>query len=103
MPPLVPFWLHFAGGEACIGPLFALGSLATVCHTATDEAGRVISSTCPSGAAQTGIDVGAVLLLVFYVVGPILSAVHLAVRLRRNGGATGVVIAPPVVITTGAM
>jgi uncharacterized membrane protein len=89
-------------GLFVLGPLFALGSLATVCQTSTDAAGRVISSSCPSGAGQTGIDVGAVLLLVFYLLGPILSAVYLAVRMRRNRGAAGVVVAPSAVITTGA-
>ena len=90
-------------GVFVLGPVFALGTFTTVCRTVTDAAGHVVSSSCPSGAAQTGIDIGAALLLVFYLLGPILSAVYLAVRLRRHRGAADLVIAPSAVIATGAV
>ena len=79
-------------GIFVLGPVFALGTFTTVCRTATDAAGHVVSSSCPSGAAQTDIDIGAALLLAFYLFGPIVSAVYLAVRLRHNRGAADVVV-----------
>ncbi|HEY8814973.1 MAG TPA: hypothetical protein VIP57_07710, partial [Candidatus Dormibacteraeota bacterium] len=74
-------------GVFVLGPALALGTLTTVCRTVSDETGRVISSTCPSAGAQTGIDVGVGLLLIAYLVGPILTAAYLAVRLRRRWSA----------------
>lgn len=92
-------------GIFVLGPVFALGTFTTVCRTATDAAGHVVSSSCPSGAAQTGIDIGAALLLVFYLLGPVVSALYLAVRLRRRWAGMGLVIrrngAPPAVAATG--
>jgi hypothetical protein len=75
-------------GVFIIGPAVALGTFTTVCRTVSDDAGRVISSTCPSGPEQTGIDIGIALLVVFYLIGPILSAAYLAVRRRRAGSAS---------------
>ena len=71
-------------GTLVIGPLLALGTVGVVCQTVTDESGHVLSSTCPSAGAQTGIDIGLTLVLIIYLVGPILSAAYLAVRLRRT-------------------
>jgi uncharacterized membrane protein len=79
---LVPPGGYF--GIFVLGPVLALGTFATICQTASNDAGQVISSTCPSGGAQTGIDIGLVLVVILYLVGPILSAAYLAVRLRRN-------------------
>jgi hypothetical protein len=67
-----------------IGPLLALGAVGTACDTITDNTGRVLSNTCPAAGPQTGIDVGVGLFLIFYLVGPILSAAYLAVRVRRT-------------------
>lgn len=72
-----------------MGPLLALGTFGTACRTISDETGRVLSTTCPSAGAQTGIDVGLALVVIIYLVGPILSAAYLAVRLRRNWRGTG--------------
>ena len=90
-------------GILVLGPIVALGSFTAVCRTVTDEAGRVVSSTCPSAGAQTGIDVGVGLLLIFYLVAPILSAVYLAARLRRNRRMAEAAIPPSAVIATGAV
>lgn len=76
-------------GILILGPILALGTFATACRTVSDETGRVLSSTCPSAGAQTGIDLGFGLLLAVYGVGPILGAVYLAVRLRRQRPGTG--------------
>jgi hypothetical protein len=70
-------------GIFILGPALALGTFTTACGTISDAAGRVISSTCPSAGAQTGIDVGIGLLVGIYLIGPILSAAYLAVRLRH--------------------
>jgi uncharacterized membrane protein len=67
-----------------LGPVLALGALGTACETISSASGQVLSSTCPSGGAQIGIDVGVALLVVFYLVGPILSAAYLGARLRRG-------------------
>jgi|SRR5665213_1138938 len=67
-----------------LGPLLALGAFGTTCETMSNASGQVLSSTCPSGGAQIGIDVVIALLVVFYLVGPILSAAYLATRLRRG-------------------
>lgn len=67
-----------------IGPVLALGAVGTACDTITDNTGRVLSSTCPAAVPQAGIDVGVGLVLIFYLVGPILSAAYLAVRVRRT-------------------
>lgn len=75
-------------GLFIIGPALALGTFTTVCRTVSDDAGRVISSTCPSGPAQTGIDIGIAVLVIFYVIVPILTAAYLAMRLRRSWMAT---------------
>jgi hypothetical protein len=71
-------------GILVIGPAIALGTFGTVCRTVSDESGHIVSTTCPSAGAQTGIDVGLGLLLVLYLIGPILSAAYLAMRLRRS-------------------
>ena len=71
-------------GIFVLGPVMALGTIATACRTVFDEAGNVISSTCPAGATQTGIDIGLALILVLYLIGPILSAAYLAACLRRK-------------------
>jgi hypothetical protein len=71
-------------GIFILGPALALGTFTTVCRTVSDDAGRVISSTCPSGPAQAGIDIGIALLVVVYLIGPILSAAYLAAHLRRT-------------------
>jgi hypothetical protein len=70
-------------GIFLLGPAVALGTFTTVCRTVSDDTGRVISSTCPSGPAQAGIDVGIGLLVAFYLIAPIFSAAYLAVRLRH--------------------
>jgi uncharacterized membrane protein len=67
-----------------IGPVLALGAVGTACETITDTTGRVLSSTCLAAGPQAGIDVGVGLVLIFYLVGPILSAAYLAVRVRRT-------------------
>jgi uncharacterized membrane protein len=90
-------------GILILGPVLALGTFAPLCQTVSDETGRVISSTCPSGAAQTGINIGLVLLLVFYLGGPILSAVYLAMRLRRTSRAAEGAIGTSAGIATGSM
>ncbi|MDQ6722438.1 MAG: hypothetical protein M3003_16825 [Candidatus Dormibacteraeota bacterium] len=66
-----------------LGPLLALGAVGTACRTVSDEAGRVLSSTCPSSGVQTGIDIGLALLVIVYLIGPIVSVAYLGVRLRR--------------------
>jgi hypothetical protein len=71
-------------GIVVLGPLLAAGTFTTACETVTDDVGRVISSTCPSAGAQTGIDVVFGLVLIMYLIGPILGAAYLAIRLRRN-------------------
>ncbi|HXC79522.1 MAG TPA: hypothetical protein VNU19_21025 [Candidatus Acidoferrum sp.] len=76
-------------GIFILGPALALGTFTTACRTISDDTGRVISSTCPSGLAQTGIDVGTGLLVVIYLIGPILSAAYLAVRLRHGPESSG--------------
>ena len=90
-------------GILILGPVVALGTVATVCRTMTDEAGHVISSSCPSAGAQTGIDLGVGLVLIIYLVGPILSAAYLAVRLRRNRRAADPVSVSSAVIATGSV
>ena len=90
-------------GILILGPVVALGTVATVCRTMTDEAGHVISSSCPSAGAQTGIDLGVGLVLIIYLVGPILSAAYLAVRLRRNRRAADPVSVSSGVIATGSV
>jgi hypothetical protein len=71
-------------GILVLGPLLAAGTLTTACETVTDDVGHVISSTCPSAGAQTGIDVVFGLVLIMYLIGPILGAAYLAIRVRRN-------------------
>jgi uncharacterized membrane protein len=88
-------------GVLILGPVLALGTFGVACRTIADETGKVLSSTCPSAGAQTGIDVGVGLLLVFYLIGPIVSAAYLAVRLRRRAAEDGPTIrsaaVPPVI------
>jgi hypothetical protein len=79
---LVPPGGYFA--ILVLGPLVALGVIGATCETTTDGAGLVLSSTCPSAGAQTGIDVVVALVVIIYLVGPILSAAYLAVGLRRG-------------------
>jgi uncharacterized membrane protein len=102
---LVPPGGYFA--ILVIGPLLALGAFGTACQTVSDASGRVLSSTCPSAGTQTGIDIGLALLLIIYLVGPILSAAYLAVRLRRNwrgaSSMTGKEATPPAVTAVGSL
>jgi uncharacterized membrane protein len=74
-------------GILVLGPVVALGLFAPVCRTIYDDAGQVLSSTCPSAGAQNGINLATVLLVIFYLVGPILSAAYLAARLYRHRAA----------------
>jgi hypothetical protein len=94
-------------GVLVIGPIFALGTFGTACQTISDDFGRVISSTCPSAGAQTGIDVALAFIAITYVVGPIFSAAYLAARLRRIRRAASPTIrhdaAPPMVIAAGGL
>lgn len=71
-------------GTIAVGALMSWGAISPVCRTLSDSTGRVLSSTCPSGGAQIGLDVGAALLLVLYFVGPVLTAGYLALRLQRK-------------------
>jgi uncharacterized membrane protein len=71
-------------GTLVVGAVLVWGTWMTLCQTMTDAAGNVISSNCPSGGQQIAIDVAAALLLIAYVVGPILSAGYLALRLQRR-------------------
>jgi uncharacterized membrane protein len=70
-------------GVLIIGPLLAWGTVGVACTTVSDEAGRVLSTTCPSGGAQTLIDVGVAVLVVIYLVAPLVTALYLATRIRR--------------------
>ena len=90
-------------GILILGPVVALGTVTTVCRTMTDEAEHVVSSSCPSAGAQTGIDLGVGLVLIIYLVAPILSAAYLAVRLRRNRRAADPVSVSSAVIATGSV
>lgn len=93
-------------GILILGPVLALGTFATVCRTVSDETGRVLSSTCPSAGAQTGIDVGLGLVLIIYLVGPILSVAYLAARLRRHRAGSGPTVrkeASPTVTAAGGL
>jgi uncharacterized membrane protein len=69
-------------GTFIVASLLAVGSIAPVCRTVSDETGRVLSSTCPSGGLQIALNVGSLLLFVAYVVGPVLVAGYLALRLQ---------------------
>jgi uncharacterized membrane protein len=71
-------------GVFVLGPALALGTFGAMCRTVADESGHVISSTCPSAGAQAGIDIGVAALLITYLLGPIISAAYLAVRVRRH-------------------
>jgi uncharacterized membrane protein len=71
-------------GTMVIGVLVTAGILAPVCRTVTDESGRVLSSTCGAGGVQTAINVGTVLVVIVYVIGPVLAAAYLAYRLQRS-------------------
>ena len=71
-------------GTLFLGFLLALGSVAPVCRTVSDESGRILSTTCPPGGWQTAINIGAALLLIVYLVGPILTVGYLALRLQRG-------------------
>jgi uncharacterized membrane protein len=72
-------------GTFAIGSLLAVGAIAPLCRTVSDESGRILSSTCPSGGSQIAINFGAALVLIIYVVGPILTAAYLARRLQSQG------------------
>jgi uncharacterized membrane protein len=65
------------------GPFLALGTFGTACRTLSDASGRVLSSTCPSGGAQSAINISLVVVGIFYLVGPILTAAYLGARLSR--------------------
>jgi uncharacterized membrane protein len=71
-------------GVLFIGPLLLFGTLGPTCTTTTDELGRVISSTCPSDGQQLLMNIGFALIAVIYLLSPILSAVYLAIQLRRG-------------------
>jgi uncharacterized membrane protein len=71
-------------GILLAGPLLLWATVGPTCATSSDQFGRVISSTCPSGGQQALIDIGFALIAVFYLVSPILSAVYLAIQLRRR-------------------
>ena len=71
-------------GTFVIGSLFALGAVSSICSTVSDESGRVLSTTCPSGGSQIALNLVAALVLIVYLVGPILTAGYLAVRLQRQ-------------------
>jgi uncharacterized membrane protein len=90
-----------------IGPFLALGTFATVCRTVSDGSGHVLSSTCPPAATQTGIDIALALVLIIYLIGPILSAAYLAVRLRRSWRSPSSMIrneaTPPAVTAAGSL
>ena len=68
-----------------LGPALAWGTFGAACRTVSDESGRVLSSTCPSGVAQTALNVGAAVLVIIYLVAPLVTAAYLATRLRRTG------------------
>jgi hypothetical protein len=89
-------------GIFLLGPAVALGTFTTVCRTVSDDTGRVISSTCPSGPAQAGIDVGIGLLVVFYLLAPIFSAAYLAVRLRHARSSSDTTSGDETIPTGGA-
>ncbi len=72
-------------GTLILASLLAVGFIAPVCRTVSDESGRVLSSTCPSGGLQTALNIGALLLLIAYIVGPVLVAGYLALRLQGRG------------------
>ena len=71
-------------GTVFVGLVLAWGIIAPVCRTVTDESGHVLSSTCPSGGAQTAVNIGSALLVIVYLVAPILTAGYLALRLQRR-------------------
>jgi uncharacterized membrane protein len=71
-------------GTLVVGSLLALGAVSTMCRTMSDESGRVLSTTCPSGGSQLALNVGAALLLIVYILGPILTAAYLALRVKRR-------------------
>jgi hypothetical protein len=64
-----------------VGPAMAIGSMAVVCETTTDQLGHVIASNCPSGGLQTAIDIGAALLVLFLLVAPVVTAIFLGTRM----------------------
>jgi uncharacterized membrane protein len=70
-------------GAVLVGAFLFWGAITPVCSTITDDAGNVLSSTCPSGAVQITFDMVSLLFAVLYVIGPILTAGYLA--FRRNG------------------
>jgi uncharacterized membrane protein len=72
-------------GTALVGAFLFWGAISPTCSTITDDAGRVLSSTCPSGGVQATFDIVSLLFAVLYLIGPILSAAYLAFRLRKNG------------------
>jgi uncharacterized membrane protein len=71
-------------GTFVLGPLLLWGTISTTCETLSDGLGHVFSSTCPSAGSQAAINIGLAVVVIFYLLGPILSAVYLGVRLRRR-------------------
>ena len=71
-------------GAMVLGAFLAWGTVSGSCYTMTDDLGRVMSSTCTSDGVQAAINVVALMLALFYLVGPILTAAYLASRLRKN-------------------
>ena len=71
-------------GALLLGAVLAYGAFSPMCRTITDSAGHVLSSSCPSDAAQTSFNVIAVLLALFYLVGPIFTTAYLVARLKKR-------------------
>jgi uncharacterized membrane protein len=85
-------------GTLVVGAFLFWGTVSTVCSTVSDDAGQVISSTCPSGWMQTTFDMVSVLFALIYLVAPILTAGYLAVRLKRHmANSAGPLAARPMV------
>ena len=75
-------------GAAIVLPVLEDISIGPVCETVTNGSG-VVSSLCSSGPAGAVIPIGTLVLAFVYVVGPLLTAVYLAVRLQRRRAAAG--------------